>query len=175
MVKAETNSTLNPFTLTAADITVKLGKKGGTKETYQVSDISFKLDPKATILSSVSHERAGVYWGPPELTVDITAYAAEASNAPLWTILELAHTRDWVAAEIIVESSGNNQEIYLQKISINQGVVTSITPIKLTPDGVQTVDFTISALDWSIVQKTSGQTVEATAVDHDGPKTSSSS
>jgi len=175
MAAATTNGTISPFALTTANVTLKLGEKDSIKDTYQVSDISFKLDPKATILSSVTHERVGVYWGPPELTVDITAYAADDTDAPLWAILEKAHTREWVGGEIEITSAKENSEIYLKKISINQGVVTSITPIKLTPDGVQTVDFTISALDWSIVQKTSGQTVEATAVDHDGPKTSSSS
>ena len=166
---------VNPFTLAAANVTVKLGEKDGTKQTYKVSDISFKLDPKATILSSVTHERVGVYWGPPELTVDITAYAADDTDAPLWAILEKAHTREWVGGEIEITSAKENSEIYLKKISINQGVVTSITPIKMTPDGVQTIDFTISALDWDISQPSTGRVIAADAVDADGPKASSTS
>ena len=175
MAAATTNGTISPFALTTANVTLKLGEKDSIKDTYQVSDISFKLDPKATILSSVTHERVGVYWGPPELTVDITAYAAKADDTPLWTILEKAHTREWVGAEISISAEGENSEIYLQTITINQGVVTSITPIKMTPDGVQTIDFTISALDWSITQSAEGKTISAEAVDADGPAATSSS
>jgi len=155
----------SPFRLTTANFKITLN---GQTTVTTITDISFKFDPKATILHSATHERLGVYWGPSELTVDVSAYAADSSDTDtaLWTILKYAQTREFVSVKI--EISGENTDIFLRSIDIPNGVITAITPIKVGTDGVQTLDFTITAMEWTMTSRDGTETVTADSVDPDG-------
>jgi len=172
-----------PITLATANCKIEVGEAGGTKytEVKGITDISFKFDPKATILSSATHERAGTYWGPPELTIDLSAYAADTEESTasipsiLWHLLKVSQTREYFAIKFSVKLSAPrdfNSEIYIASLEADPVVVTAITPIKVGTDGVQTADFTITCLNWkfSSSNPSVSETIEADAVDPNGPE-----